>query len=179
MSEGVPLSSDSSIDPSPQADAASPPASSRDGALVAQAVEPSITSAAVPTVPATAPADAPAILEILIRGLGPDADESARAAARELCAQAAQSLAAAAPVARAASVPPAPSKLPAPTMPVAPLPTSPITMAAHALRQLPPDQLLDLLLQRLRAALPVGASVSTPKGIQFQLVPMTRPPGSR
>jgi hypothetical protein len=47
------------------------------------------------------------------------------------------------------------------------------------LRQLPPDQLLDLALQRLRAALPAGATVPPSKGIQFQLVPVTSPPGSR
>jgi hypothetical protein len=47
------------------------------------------------------------------------------------------------------------------------------------LRQLPPDQLLDLALQRLRGALPAGATVPTPKGIQFQLVPVTPPPASR
>jgi len=52
-------------------------------------------------------------------------------------------------------------------------------MAARMLRQLPPDQLLDLALQRLRAALPAGATVPTPKAIQFQLVPITPPPGSR
>jgi hypothetical protein len=45
-------------------------------------------------------------------------------------------------------------------------------MAARALRQLPPDQLLELVLQRLRAALPASTTVPMPKGIQFQLVPI-------
>jgi hypothetical protein len=154
MSEGVTLPSDSSIDPAP------------DNAPVAtqatHPAEPGIATAPVPIVSASAPPEAPAVLEILLRGLAPDADESARTAARELCAQA-----------------PVPSRLPAPTVPMALPPPSPIAMAAHALRQLPPDQLLELLLQRLRAALPTGASVAAPRGIQFQLVPMTPPPGSR
>jgi hypothetical protein len=64
-------------------------------------------------------------------------------------------------------------------MPMPQMQTSPIAMAARALRQMPPDQLLDLALTRLRAALPQDATVPTPKGVQFQLVPVTPPPGGR
>jgi hypothetical protein len=70
----------------------------------------------------------------------------------------------------------------APTMPAAPppMPTMPLATAARALRQLPPDQLLDLVLQRLRGALPAGTTVPTPRGIQFQLVPIpSTPTGNR
>jgi hypothetical protein len=170
MSEGVTPTSDSLTDAAPDAAPSSLPAA----VPVAHAADPSLATAL-----AMASPGAHTILETLIRGLEPDADESTRAAARELCAQAAQSLAAAAPVARAAAVQtPVPAIARPPTMPATPLPTSPITMAARELRQLPPDQLLDLLLQRLRAALPAGASVPAPRGIQFQLVPMT-PAGSR
>jgi hypothetical protein len=59
-----------------------------------------------------------------------------------------------------------------PANPAMPVPASPIAAAARALRQLPPEQLLELALQRLRAALPAGATVQTPKGIQFPLVPV-------
>lgn len=91
----------------------------------------------------------------------------------------AQTMAIAAPVMPAVPVTPGVQVMPAAqVMPTVPLPTSPLAMAARTLRQLPPDQLLDLALQRLRAALPAGATVSPPKGIQFQLVPVT-PPGSR
>jgi hypothetical protein len=74
---------------------------------------------------------------------------------------------------------PAPTMAGMPMLPPLPAPTSPIAMAARALRQLPPDQLLDVVLQRLRTVLPAGANVPAAKGIQFQLVPVTPPSGSR
>jgi hypothetical protein len=58
------------------------------------------------------------------------------------------------------------------------MPTSPLAQMIGALRKMPADQLLDLAIQRLRAALPKGATVTEPKGIQFQLVPVP-PPGDK
>lgn len=130
--------------------------------------------------------DARALLELIASALAPEADEATRAGAREALVQLAQ------PV--VAGVPAIPSAPPvrSPTVPgeafVAAMPataivspaSSPLVMAARALRGLPPEQLLDIVLQRLRAALPAGATVAQPKGIQFQLVPVTSPPsGSR
>jgi hypothetical protein len=209
--------------------------------------------------PSALPQEAQMMLELIGQGLAPDADESMRAAARDLWARFAQSLAAATvpPPPAAPGMPTAPSSLAAPETPAAPgtppaamppaamlpaamsraamlpAPTpaamppaatplatmppaamppaamppaamplaamplmpdtpamplatmplmpaipamavaaSPIAAAARALRQLPPEQLLELALQRLRAALPAGATVPTPKGIQFPLVPV-------
>jgi hypothetical protein len=130
--------------------------------------------------PPPVPPETHAMIELIGRGLDSEADEPTRAAARELWARFAQVIAGAAP-APGMPVPtmPIPAMpipgMPVPGMPTPPMPTSPIAMAARALRQLPPDQLLDLVLQRLRAALPAGASVPTPKAIQFQLVPVTPP----
>jgi hypothetical protein len=129
--------------------------------------------------PPALPPETQALLELIGRGLAPDADDSTRDAARDLWAQFAHTIATAAPVTPTAPVMPAAPVMSAAVMPTLPLPTSPIAMAARTLRQLPPDQLLDLALQRLRAALPPGATVPAPKGIQFQLVPVTAPPGAR
>lgn len=154
--------------------------------------------------PHALPPEAYALLEIVEHGLAPDADESTRGAARDLWARFGQLLTAApvmpaamptapmmpaapmmptapmtpgAPVMPAAPVmPTAPVMSAAPVMPTPPIPTTPIAMAARTLRQLPPDQLLELVLQRLRAAVPAGVTVPTPKGIQFQLVPIPSTP---
>jgi hypothetical protein len=139
--------------------------------------------ASSPALPPALPPEAHAMLELVARGLAPDADESTRRAARELWARFADVMTAPAPVTPAmpaAPLMPIPPAMPTvPAMPTSPVPTSPIAMAARALRQMPPDQLLDLALQRLRAALPPDATVPTPRGIQFQLVPVMPPPGSR
>lgn len=154
-----------------------------------------IASAPMLTLPPALPPETHALVELIGRGLAPEADESTRTAARELWSRFSQLIAAAAPSMPAAPspvpmplpasvappapvMPLAPAIPPVPTMPTVPLPTSPLAMAARALRQLPPDQLLDLVLQRVRAALPAGTTVPTPKGIQFQLVPVS-PPGAR
>jgi len=162
------------------------PAGSQHAPSVADLAEHGAASAPGIAMPAAPPADPRALLELIGLGLAPEADDATRAAARELWAQCAQSLTATVPVtppdplpAAAPVVLPAPLTSAVPVMPTTPVPTSPIGIAARALRQLPPDQLLDLLLQRLRTALPTGATVPTPRGIQFQLVPVTQPPGSR
>jgi hypothetical protein len=73
----------------------------------------------------------------------------------------------------------------APTSSPAP-PTAPTTAPAHAahidptdvtalfasLGKLPPEQLLDLAIARLRAALPSGTSVTAPRPLRFQLIPL-------
>jgi hypothetical protein len=140
-------------------------------------------STSVPAVPPPS-TDVHALLELIASALAPEADEARRAGAREALVQLAQPI-----VTVPSAIPSAPASqspavadatlvtaMPAPL--VSP-PSSPILMAARALRGLPPEQLLDIVLQRLRAALPAGATVATPKGIQFQLVPVTPPWGSR
>jgi hypothetical protein len=136
---------------------------------------------------ATAPVVPPetqALLELIGRGLTPEADDATRGVARDLWARFAATLAATAQVAPGAPIPVAPAAPTAPVMPSAPVmpgtpvATSPITMAARALRQMSPDQLLEVALDRLRSKMPTGAEVPTPKGIQFQLVPVT-PPASK
>jgi hypothetical protein len=167
--------SDSVTLPHPLIESASDaaPAPSLPAAPVVGTLEPGIASAPILALAPTLPPETQALLELIGRGLAPEADASTRDAARDLWARFAQTMATAAPVTPTAPVMPA-----APVMPMVPWPTSPIAMAARTLRQLPPDQLLDLVLQRLRASLPAGATVPTPKGIQFPLVPVA-PPGSR
>lgn len=168
------------------------PAPSQPPASVGGTAEQNIAHAPVLPLPSALPLEMQAMLELIDRGLAPEADDTTRGTARELWARFTQTIASATPttpVTAAPAMPPAPmpapsTNPPAPTipamsvMPTVPLPSSPIAMAARTLRQLSPDQLLDLVLQRLRTALPTSATVSSPKGIQFQLVPVT-PPSSR
>jgi hypothetical protein len=186
MSDPVTLVPDSPIETAPgdaPAAASSPPA-------VDVADVPASTLPLA--LPVALPPEVHALLEFIGEGLAPNADPATRAAARELWTRFAQMIAAAAPmpVTAVAAVTPATPTLPVtPTPPVLPampvlsaipaVPISPVAMATRALRQLPPDQLLELALQRLRAALPAGATVPMPKGIQFQLVPVTSPPRTR
>ena len=137
-----------------------------------------VTGAAASSAPAPGPQSASpeteAVIEMIRRGLAPNADEAAQAMARQICARIAQ------------VPPPPPPPVAAPLHPgfgpgpsLSQIPESPLTAATRALSQLPPEQLLDMVLQRLRAALPAGAAVATPKGIQFSLVPVVPPSGSR
>lgn len=166
-------------------------------ALVSDAAIPDAIPAPMLAAPGALPADPHALVELIGRSLAPDADAATRAVACELWSRCAQVItatatagaysAAVAPV--APSVPPAALVLcapgvvvpAAPALPMPPLapPTTPIAMAAQALRQMSPDQLLELALQRLRAALPPGATVATPRGIQFPLVPVPPAAGDR
>jgi hypothetical protein len=41
-----------------------------------------------------------------------------------------------------------------------------------SLGKLPPEQLLDLAIARLRAALPPGTTVPAPTPLRFQLIPL-------
>jgi hypothetical protein len=142
-------------------------------------------AASAPALASFPPTDARALHELVAAALAPDADETTRAGVRELWARLAQSGATAQPIPtpippmHPAVMPGAPTMSAVPLMPTAPSQTSPIAVAARALRQMPPDQLLELVLQRLRAALPEGTTVSEPKGIQFHLVPSLPPPSKR
>lgn len=56
-------------------------------------------------------------------------------------------------------------------------PTSPNVAAqaiASMLRGMTPDQLLDIAIARLRAALPAGTEVAQPQAVRFHLVPLKR-----
>jgi hypothetical protein len=154
--------------------------------LGAAAAQPALSPAVLPAPPSE-------LLDAIAQGLAPGADESTRDAARELWARLAHVLQAAPPAAPAMPalppppvVPPMPVVPPTPTGPVMPsnalAPQSanlPITTAVRALRQMPADQVLELLLARLRAALPPGGTMPTPKGIQFQLVSAPPPTAAR
>jgi hypothetical protein len=142
-------------------------------------------AASAPALASFPPTDVRVLHELVAAALAPEADETMRAGVRELWARLAESVATVQPI-PTPSAPAIPAVMPtAPTMPAVPLmptvssPTSPIALATRALRQLPPDQLLDLVLQRLRAQLPAGTTVPEPKGIQFQLVPSLPPPRQR
>ena len=50
--------------------------------------------------------------------------------------------------------------------------TSPIATAVAMLRGVPPEQLLDLAIARLRAALPAEVTVAPVHPVRFQIVPM-------
>jgi hypothetical protein len=181
-------------DPSVPSDAVAPTSTSEhDGAPSAAPVHDVESSPAQPVSPAR-PAATPemdTLLELVRRGLAPDADPTTRAAAREVCDRILHALGPAPtpPAAPAVAVAPvAPTLAPvrgfpgafAPVIPspVPAMPTSPLAQMIGVLRHMPADQLLDLAIQRLRAALPKGATVTEPKGIQFQLVPVT-PPGDK
>jgi hypothetical protein len=147
-------------------------------AAATTAIEPAVTSPA-PSLHASSAPEMEAVLEIIRRGLAPDADAAARANALEVCGRIVQAFGppvaappvAVTPVPSIASIPATspPFTMPQGFAPAAP--ASPLAAAVGMLRNLPPEQLFDLAIQRLRAALPQGATIAEPKGIQFQLVP--------
>ncbi|MDQ3301487.1 MAG: hypothetical protein M3619_33315 [Myxococcota bacterium] len=56
----------------------------------------------------------------------------------------------------------------------------PLAAMAGALRGMPPDQLIDLAIARLRAALPAGAPLPQVSPVRFSLVPvLATSPGSK
>jgi hypothetical protein len=61
-----------------------------------------------------------------------------------------------------------------PFAPTVPTTTTPVQTAVALLRGMPPDQLLDLAISRLRAALPAGdpVPVPSPQSLRLQLVPV-------
>jgi hypothetical protein len=169
--------------------------SEHDGGPTAAPVPRDVEAVPAPPVSPARPAatsETDVLLELLRCGLAPDADPATRTAAREVCDRILHALGPAptppgAPaVAVAAGAPTlAPVRgvpgafVPATLPPIPAVPTSPLAQMVSVIRQMPADQLLDLAIQRLRAALPKGAAVTEPKGIQFQLVPVSSPGGKR
>jgi hypothetical protein len=68
---------------------------------------------------------------------------------------------------------------PVASAPLAPPAPPPIASMVAALRGVPPDQLLDLAIQRLRAALPPGVEVPPAQPLKFHLVPAPKLGGVR
>ena len=64
--------------------------------------------------------------------------------------------------------------VPGQAMATTPTMSSPIATAVAMLRGVPPEQLLDLAIARLRAALPTDVTVAPVQALNFQLVPMHR-----
>src|SRR5690349_9083491 len=63
-----------------------------------------------------------------------------------------------------------------PGEPIAPVaPVSPVAQIGAVLRGMPVDQLLDLAIARLRAAVPPGAEPVSVQPIKFQMVPIAQP----
>lgn len=54
----------------------------------------------------------------------------------------------------------------------APVPASPVAAIVGALRGVPPDQLIDMAIAKLRAALPAGTDVAPVKPIAIPVVPI-------
>jgi hypothetical protein len=73
--------------------------------------------------------------------------------------------------------PPTASAIPPPQVPLID-PAAVATLVA-SFGKLPPEQLLDLAIARLRAALPPGTTVPAPTPLRFQLVPLHRVGGPK
>ena len=98
------------------------------------------------------------LLEAIRGALAPDATDEMKAAGIGACREILRALGSLdAPLA----APPTPAPLP-------------IANIVSALRGVPPDQLLDLAITRLRAALPPGTDVPTVKPMKFHLIPVPR-----
>jgi hypothetical protein len=76
------------------------------------------------------------------------------------------------PTPQAQGVPAATPSPPVSSSPAPAIDPAAITTLIASLGKLPPEQLLDLAIARLRAALPAGASVPAPTPLRFQLVPL-------
>lgn len=59
----------------------------------------------------------------------------------------------------------------------APPPTTPVQAALTALSKAPPEQLLDIVIARLKAALPTGTDVAPVQSVRIPLLPVTKPGG--
>ena len=95
--------------------------------------------------------------------LAPDATSEARAAGATACRAVLAALEAT-PGQRLAAVVQGP-----------PINASAIASAVAALRGVPPDQLLDLAISRLRAALPAEAHVPSVAPLKFHIIPISAP----
>jgi hypothetical protein len=58
-----------------------------------------------------------------------------------------------------------------------PAAASPIATTFAALRGVPPEQLLDLVIAKLRSKLPADAKLAASRPVAFQLLPLPKPPG--
>ena len=148
------------------AHAATPPASHAAAPLTAHAATPhaagaGVAHATMPERPAADPIQL--VTDAIRRGLDPAADGQARAAAVAACRTVLASL----------------GEPAAPPVPLAPPPpATPIAAVVETLRKLSPDQLFDLAIQRLRAALPPDANLASPE-TRFQLIQIPLPGAGR
>lgn len=108
---------------------------------------------------ASIPVHVHAALEVIRSAFLPSSDEAARHLAREACYRLLQLLGAPTP-------PPTPAT--AHLTAVAPA----VQAIAELIRKTPPDQLLDLAIERLRRAVPPGAQVPVTPPLRFQFVPV-------
>lgn len=100
------------------------------------------------------------LIEAIKNAIAPNAPEEARAVGAQACRTILVALET-----------PAGEPLGSPTAPAPPAdPTSPLHMVATALRTVPPDQLLDLAIERLKAALPPDATVEPVRRLNVPLV---------
>ncbi|MEJ7602403.1 MAG: hypothetical protein WKG01_31205 [Kofleriaceae bacterium] len=102
------------------------------------------------------------LLEAIRTATATDASDEARAAGAQACRTILTALEA------------TPGELLAPT----PIETTPVQAVVAALRGVPPDQLLDLAIARLRAALPAGTDVKPVAPLKFHILPLA-PTGGR
>jgi hypothetical protein len=120
------------------------------------------------------------LIETIRTALRDDAEPIARRAGLVACRKILAVLEAATDAEPGAATPAAPPpSAPEPVSVMPPAPASRIDPAAVAalvgsLGKLPPEQLLDLAITRLRAALPAGASAPAPPPLRFHLVPVQR-----
>ena len=92
-------------------------------------------------------------IEVIRAAFAPDASAETRAAGAQACRTLLSMLE------------------PPPTAPQQPA-IPPIANIVAALRNAPPEQLLDLAIQKLRAAVPAGTEISPAKPLTFQFVPV-------
>ena len=130
------------------------------------------------------------LIDQIRAALVPDASDDTRAAGANACrtilaaldakaGEPMQAPAAPAPVQSAALVAmTSPAPYAAPSESPRPSPTATVRALVAALRGMPPDQLLDLAITRLRAAVPDGAAVAPAQALRFNLVPLGAAQGS-
>lgn len=100
------------------------------------------------------------LLEQIKAAVGPDATQEARAAGVHACRT----------ILAALATPPGEPLVQTP-VPAAPqIPASAIRAAVTVLRGMPVDQLLDLAIARVRAAVPVGTELGAVQPLKFNLV---------
>jgi hypothetical protein len=99
-----------------------------------------------------------ALIESIRAALAPDASPEARASGAEACRTILTALEPAAEAAAATAAPP----------------EVPVATILDAMRGIPADQLLDLAIAKLRAALPPGTQVPAVAPLKFNLVAVPR-----